>query len=381
MKFVVCGPPHSGKSVFVDSLLELLPTNIRYCFRGTYDGEGRWSNISGSKEIDEARKKNKASYDEMNIIRWSEMIKGNGTPILLVDIGGKCWPDKAPFFDACDKYIIVCKEDELSEIDKWKEMASIYGRECLLIAETSLDVEEDTELDSKDGTWRVKLHGLHRGAQLKSNVMHKIAVELLKCVSDAKEMQGKGFVYFSEIAKEMGCDNGWFMPEMGPILYDKIKALANETVTCMFGTCPLWLAAISACCFRDNNCIDSAFFFDQRTFSIVLARQLHVSQDYQSMDNPVVAELVETDNYVRLSLSIGKDMPTENLYKCVLPEINTSKTLLIDGALPTWFIASLTISYKSKEKYFHMPKLCGYVCGDSADKKCLGKFINSNNLN
>lgn len=44
MKIVVCGPPHSGKSVFIANLEKRLPTNSFKTIRVHRDGEGTWSN-------------------------------------------------------------------------------------------------------------------------------------------------------------------------------------------------------------------------------------------------------------------------------------------------------------------------------------------------
>ena len=50
MKIVFCGPPHSGKSVFIANLIDKLPSDGYTIIRACPDGEGTWSNSKKTKE-------------------------------------------------------------------------------------------------------------------------------------------------------------------------------------------------------------------------------------------------------------------------------------------------------------------------------------------
>ena len=59
MKVVFCGPPHSGKSVFISNIINKLPSNSYSVVRATPDGEGMWSNNENQYETSIVRKKRK----------------------------------------------------------------------------------------------------------------------------------------------------------------------------------------------------------------------------------------------------------------------------------------------------------------------------------
>ena len=50
MKIVFCGPPHSGKSVFIANLIDKMPTDAYTIIRACPDGEGTWSNNKNQNE-------------------------------------------------------------------------------------------------------------------------------------------------------------------------------------------------------------------------------------------------------------------------------------------------------------------------------------------
>ena len=59
MRVVLCGPPHSGKSVLISNIINKLPSNSYEVVRATPDGEGIWSNNENQKETSLVRKKMK----------------------------------------------------------------------------------------------------------------------------------------------------------------------------------------------------------------------------------------------------------------------------------------------------------------------------------
>lgn len=56
MKVVFCGPPYSGKSVFIANLIEKMPTDSHTIIRACPDGEGNWSNNEKQHETSLVRK-------------------------------------------------------------------------------------------------------------------------------------------------------------------------------------------------------------------------------------------------------------------------------------------------------------------------------------
>jgi ABC-type iron transport system FetAB ATPase subunit len=56
-QIIVCGPPHSGKSVFLSNLQRLLPVEHHMLIFGAPDGEWHWSNEADQNLVCELRQK------------------------------------------------------------------------------------------------------------------------------------------------------------------------------------------------------------------------------------------------------------------------------------------------------------------------------------
>ena len=69
MKIVFCGPPHSGKSVFIANLIDKLPTDAYTIIRACPDGEGNWSNNKKQDETAIVRKKGKFTEQDIKIAK------------------------------------------------------------------------------------------------------------------------------------------------------------------------------------------------------------------------------------------------------------------------------------------------------------------------
>lgn len=85
MKIVFCGPPHSGKSVFIANLIDKMPTDAYTIIRACPDGEGTWSNNKNQKETTNVRKKGK--FTKSFIDDACKAIDNQSNKIVLVDVG------------------------------------------------------------------------------------------------------------------------------------------------------------------------------------------------------------------------------------------------------------------------------------------------------
>lgn len=85
MKIVFCGPPHSGKSVFIANLIDKMPTDAYTIIRACPDGEGTWSNNKNQNETTNVRKKGK--FTKSFIEDACKAIDNQSNKIVLVDVG------------------------------------------------------------------------------------------------------------------------------------------------------------------------------------------------------------------------------------------------------------------------------------------------------
>ncbi len=86
MKNCFCGPPHSGKSVFIANLIDKLPTDAYTIIRACPDGEGTWSNNKIKKKHPPFEKKGK--FTKTFIDDVCNAIDNQTNKIVLVDVGG-----------------------------------------------------------------------------------------------------------------------------------------------------------------------------------------------------------------------------------------------------------------------------------------------------
>ena len=126
MKTIICGPPHSGKSVFISNLVRLMPSEAFQRINANGDGEGTWSNNPNQTEVRSVRIK--GTNTEKDFQFWKSLIESAVQQIVLVDIGGKLQEDKAPLFEACDSFIVVSSSEDMS---KWIRFGESHGCKCI----------------------------------------------------------------------------------------------------------------------------------------------------------------------------------------------------------------------------------------------------------
>ena len=119
MVILVGGPPHSGKTVFIDALISKLPRDKTTTVRACPDGESFWSN--GINQIVTMGLRRKGPFSKWFLDRKrKEILEAKEKfDIVIVDVGGKLDAlDKKVFIEErlCDKCIIVSQREDFK---KW----------------------------------------------------------------------------------------------------------------------------------------------------------------------------------------------------------------------------------------------------------------------
>jgi len=171
-RIVVCGPPHSGKSVFLANLMRFLPPDKYMLIYGCPDGEGHWTNQANQALVSVIRQKGKFDQTFMtNIINY---IKTADQKLILVDVGGRRTPENARIFKECDGYIILCSTAHAEEMAEWRKFGDELGLKCLAELDSSLTGESVVYPDQSDGILRGLVVGLERGTYVQSPVINKL---------------------------------------------------------------------------------------------------------------------------------------------------------------------------------------------------------------
>lgn len=176
-RVIVCGPPHSGKSVFLANLMRRLPPDSFYLAFAAPDGEWHWSNFGDQELVAAVRQKGKFTADFVSTMK--DCILHNEQPLVLVDTGGRRLEPNEWIFGACDGCIILSSAPE--EIAEWRAFAHKFGKPGFaVIAELDSVLMGTNELypDKGDGIVRGRVAGLERGTAVESVVLDAVAERL-----------------------------------------------------------------------------------------------------------------------------------------------------------------------------------------------------------
>ncbi len=149
----IVGPPHSGKSVFLQNIKNILTENPKYqddffIFRACPDGEGNWSGEIPD-DIRNLIREKKVFDDEFPDITGKQIMElRNSKKLVLVDCGGIIDKKNQTIMNACNSAIIISsKPDDIpewvgacktSELDVLAIINSVWEEKSELIANNPL---------------------------------------------------------------------------------------------------------------------------------------------------------------------------------------------------------------------------------------------------
>lgn len=177
------GPPHSGKTIFLQILREQIKKESSneffqrdfFIIRGCPDGEGNWT-----AEIDAVNTKfirYKNSFDDDFIKKVVDNIHNlkQNKKLIFVDCGGKIDKFNQIILNECTHSIIISKN--INEIYEWIGLAKSCSCEILAIIESELDKKK--EIVNLDIPLRLRIGPLVRGKE-NSVDLPKEFISLLK---------------------------------------------------------------------------------------------------------------------------------------------------------------------------------------------------------
>jgi CRISPR-associated protein Csx3 len=142
------GPPHSGKSVFLNPFHNILLKHLGdlvFLERGCPDGEGKWSAETNSDLVQKIRQKAPFSSEFMQIKLPGITNLGQNKPLVLIDLGGKRSPENAEILARATDLIILSAIPE--EFKLWSTFATVQGCHTIACFTSTLQTLSDGSLD------------------------------------------------------------------------------------------------------------------------------------------------------------------------------------------------------------------------------------------
>ena len=346
-KIVVCGPPHSGKSVFVQQLRDrLLHTGAIGVIEGCPDGEGGWAGATDQALVGSLRVKGKFTPE---FVDWAiASVRDAQQPVTLVDVGGIRSLENEQIFRECDAFIVLANPlkvgpDGRTELELWREFGETMGCKPLALlwsvlhGESSLDSQPDAEVIS--GTQA----GLERGTRVESPVIHAL-VQRLTTLAGIAFAPGEleAGVHTGRLVKGLGISTAeqdsrlGIRPLHAPTCVALSRAALDGGVCRVWGAGPAWLYAALACAARG-----SVELWDIRLGYIALP-----SLELAPEPTFLTWRIEESDGVRVVSFSIpGGVVGVDDLATIHPPALPQGAPVVLSGRGPHWLMASVAAAY------------------------------------
>ena len=396
MKIVFCGPPHSGKSVFIANLIDKLPTDAYTIIRACPDGEGTWSNNKNQDETSVVRKKGK--FTKTFIDDACKAIDNQTNKIVLVDVGGVMSKENEQVFGHCDSFVVLSSDEEKKK--QWLEFGQKLGLECVGYLDSSLEGQE--EIYEREPYFQGKIVGLERGEILENSPVIKGLVSDIiqkskyaeKTETSKKDYDGT-MIDDTELGFELGYGKEIYAEDGTPIRKVKWPESAiSQVYQAMQGktnlNSPVKVNGIRAnfilcaiCKASQKQGVKDLSAYDIRSNQYIPIRDLPKKKGLSEAEG-LSYNIIENKENVFMDIDITKEKYSlEDYEKCVLPQLNENKSLYLSGRMPLWLLASISNSYDSNRIFTFQPGK-GFTCISSIDEKELGMImdgVNGININ
>lgn len=392
-KIVICGSPHSGKSVLITSLYGILPQKYTVLIRACPDGEGIYSNNKEQKIIELTRRKGKMSQEFVENAK--NAINNAPAQIVLIDVGGLRSKENEEIFKQCDTAIILDKSDE--ELGKWREFCKNQNLEIIAEIKSILDEKQQSNIINTTPVLTANILNLTRGAQKLDDIVVKQLGKKIYERASEKEMKKTGYQLLSQenvlnmrkLAHELKLmynDNIQWAPEKAEDIYKYIRNyVQNRNEIKLFEARANWIVGMACETAKKEN-VQNILLYDGRKNNFIPTQQLKKSRDivkdhlgnvqkYEVLKDMMSVYLKQDkeNTMMQFELNPYKLQEIENLDKMVLPNIDPTKKMYIAGRLPLWLFASITRTYANTEKSVLQPGK-GFIKYASENSKELGKI-------
>lgn len=162
IKIVIGGPPHSGKSVFIEALTQNLDKDNTFSFSAAPDGEGPWlQRHYDDPEVVKFRQKGKFT-PEFVADRKKKINDWEG-PLMIIDVGGRTSKENAQMIEGATHAIILA--GDLSKVAEWRDFFEENNIEVIAKLHSHYQGDRDVQrsMESEKSHITSSVHHLERG--------------------------------------------------------------------------------------------------------------------------------------------------------------------------------------------------------------------------
>jgi len=363
IKIVICGPPHSGKSVFIGGLSRNLSREDYYVFRANPDGEGNWTYKNEFSAL--YRKKRMDSIHPEEGIEWYSLFLRECTrpEIMIVDVGGRINEEKYVIMNECDAAIILSSDKEMFE--KWEDVCKATGTKVFQKIFSDMEAAED------DITSPIMVcHHLDRNDRTVAErpcikaIADKIYASIgdmghssLECVSK-DPLTGKiRRINVLGLYDTLHSDQNVRALPSGKIIRQPVwrgedlveisrilSASEKEDVIDIEGPLTNWLsAAIAHECYPSKVRVDLLYDFVEVGCKSPSAKPSGKNLKWEV--SPIGENMLVVNCNVE---EIGVPVYTEDLSSVVPPEVPSGCIVILSGKIPIWLSTSIAMAYRGR---------------------------------
>ena len=362
VKVVVMGPPHSGKSVFIESLMNHFDADLNATMlSGCPDGEGLWlQKHYDNPEVAALRRKGGFTPEFVEFA--AESVRNFENPLALVDIGGRVSDENREIAAGATHAIILA--GALDKVSEWQSFADELGIPVVAKLHSHYTGDHDTVLKT-DETVVASTHFLERGAGDKERPSIGHVAELLtrltnenhaywQQVAEQKLQADEVELVPREIAKGLGrveksktLPNGAevktieFEPEDAKALYEVMAGVVEGKTVKIDGFVKGWEFTAMTFAALHNGAQE---VMQNSPNGYVAVQPLEIGAP---VTNGIRFEThVRPDGAAFVDVLLDGPIDPNVMERLVVPEID-SDSVIISGKIPHWLRASVGVTYAS----------------------------------
>lgn len=351
MKIVVCGPPHSGKSVFVSVLTGLLPRELYMLVEGAPDGEGitGWSSNADPALVKQVRHKGKFLPEFVDWVVRS--INTSTAPVTIVDVGGRRSPENERIFRSCDHFIVISSDPE--ETLNWIEFGQSFGLKPVAVLDSVLEGTDEV-YDASAEPLKARISSLDRNAPprlsptakaVAQRIAEKAVVQKTASVGDGSEQADVNFVTLAkelEVAHTATGDVDWHPSILPKFIETLLSRLSGKVEVKLWGNMPAGFPYHALAC-AISDCL--VRYYDPKLGFVPLYDLMWSMEPNQFLNWRVQEE----ELYTLVEFTIpGQIFDVFHLPLVKIPTATMLKGVIVSGKGPWWLIGAIARSYFQK---------------------------------